>query len=255
MTRERRKRWGGFEVHPFIRDLDELAARNGFRFLGFDDAGTYGAKWTRPLFEGYDAVLFVHPEPPVERVDRIGFTVSLGVVSQRQERFEQEACGRCVGAVSLGAGVPILSVSLNWLLAVWEPGLASFGLAFNRWRNLPNDDFRSALDDLQDHWSSHIERFFALAGTPLSLALLLENLEDFPGKKGRGGPLSSDALLFAALLYEDAGDGPRALSALERHLAARNADHLRGRAANVREGWRLLEGVGEAEVQEKPRSP
>jgi len=208
------------DIRFFIQQLGIglQSSNRGFVFKnsGEDDV----CEWVRPAFEGYDFGIVVSEEPASKR--KISFSVGLFVSSTRQADVENSiGIGTCYNPPrsTPSTSVTILYVSLPWLMSRWKPVAGSASEVFLRWKNVDVTQIEFLVVDVLSQVDQYGAVFFDLLQTPLSLANTLKDLNKFPGREGvPSGPLSSNPLEYAAVLFGDLHQPDEAVSCLERDL-------------------------------------
>jgi hypothetical protein len=108
--------------------------------------------------------------------------------------------------------------SLNFLMGSWSPKIEKMGDAMWRWKNLLEITPEALADDIFYYVSRQGVDFFKLVDTPKKLADILVELPEFPGRTKKGGPLSSNAIMYAPVFYADAGEHKKAIEILGGYL-------------------------------------
>jgi len=210
--------WSGLDLHPFLLHFDSALEKEGYRFREHDiDAAC--SVWSKEIFQDHALEVSVWPDRSSSASGTYSFEVSLDVSSRRQPIIERlldiRACYGDDPATEVASDICVLSVSFNWLMARWSPALSSFAEAFNRWRNIKNEDYRQHVDDLIHFYQNQGIAFLEMVGSREKLANTLSHIKSFPGSGAGSGPGSARPREYAAVLYADLGQRSKALRELE----------------------------------------
>ncbi len=177
-----------------------LSAR-GFLALPIDPNEPEMALWQKEIFSGYDFfVMFSISRRDAEK-GLLSLSVHLGVDSRWQFEFESNAGVRTkFHPGDEKAYVGNVVVPLQWLTAIWPPALPSFTDSMLRWRDVPVANALNTMDDVFYYFDRQGLAFLEMVGTEEGLISTLLNLENFPGRRGSGGPVGPRPLLSAAAL-------------------------------------------------------
>lgn len=215
--------------HGMFREVkkkaDSMLADRGFVVIPLDPKEPTMALWKKEAFPGYDFVVMFSVSRMDARNGMMGLSVHLGVRSRWQFEFESNAgisLGRPVGEAEPFRRV--LGVPLQWLTAIWPPALPSFTDSMLRWMEVPMAKALNTLDDVFYYFDHQGVAFLEMVGTEEGLISTLLNLEDFPGRRGGGGPGAPRPLLSAAALLCRRRQFDEALAAVSRAEAKAEND-------------------------------
>jgi hypothetical protein len=224
--------WDGFVLHPFLVQLDISLAENGFRFKEHDlDAAC--SVWEKEIFQDHALEISIWPERSKPGKGSYSFEVGLSVASRRQAALEEfldiascyepQAIEEENVSTQKVERIGLLSSSFNWLIARWPPAVGSFAEAFDRWRNLKNDDYQRHVDDFMHFYRNQGLAFIELIDSREKLAGVLTQLDSFPGAGAGSSPGSASPWEYAAVLYADSGRRADALRELEKIVSSSKA--------------------------------
>lgn len=201
--------WDNYARHPIISFVSREFSQYKPTF-SIDDCNNY--KWTIDLFEEHHLDIELMPNSQPSEAGRFGFQPSIHITSSYQSLVNQ-----AVGVKDFDPPC-VLSVSLAWLMTVWEPVAGSFSDNFRVWQDLETSACESVAKKLLCCFQSHVLKLVSLIDSPEKLAKVLGQLESFPGSGIGTGPISSMPNIFSAIIYHKIGKLKLAIDKIEKEL-------------------------------------